>query len=89
MGHGVGKKTVYENISAVLLEYTTQQINSSLNTKGGRMKGGQGTNKTGKHLFQDNASPTVPRFSNPKIENKHNCCARVLGFYRKKWAGNR
>ncbi len=41
------------------------------------------TIKIGKDLFQDNASPTVPGFSNPKIENGRHCCARVLGLYRK------
>jgi hypothetical protein len=50
------------------------------------MKGGQGNSKIGKDLIQGNASPKVPGFSNPKIENKCHCCARVLGFYWKKSA---
>jgi hypothetical protein len=48
-------------------------------------KGGQKVDKWGV-LFKGNASPTVPEFSNTKIENRHHCCARVLGFYRKKCA---
>ncbi len=44
---------------------------------------GRETIKIGKDLFQGNASPTVPGFSNPKIENGRHCCARVLGLYMK------
>jgi hypothetical protein len=44
---------------------------------------GRETIKIGKDLFQGNASPTVPGFSNPKIKNGRHCCAHFLGLYRK------